>query len=226
MAECTSCSGNDGATQAGASSNGIDGPSASEIASNLADASTGPAGLEVDRFAAHVDAAMDAVRAGLHQNVSAADIEAAAMARLGPREAAQFQQALGGYRSSPAITPSQSIAMNAPFSPAYTDRYNAVGLNDQGHAINSCGEVINDLPAQTYFEAGPTPYQQAQAQQRADAMRNIELITSGPFSGLFAAGGVIFGAEQRTIEGLAQVGQMIDGFTEPLGPSAIDAMRP
>ena len=224
MAECTGCSGSQGPSQTAGGSD--DSPSASDIASNLADVSTGPNGLEPERYAAHVDAAMDAARSGMHPGVTPADIEAAALTHMTPRQEGQFHQAMEAYRSDPFTSASQTIAMNAPFAPAYTDPYNPVGTNAQGQAINSCGHVIADLPSQTFIEAGPTPFEQYQAQQRANAMRNVELITNGPFEGLFAAGGVIFGAEQRTIEGLALTGRMVDGFTEPLGPSAIDAMRP
>lgn len=218
MAECSGCSASNGANGANGAGGNDNDISARDIADNLRDASTGPAGLDVDRYAAHIDAAMDAARAGLRGDISPADIEAAAMEQLGPREQGQFQSALDAYRDSPTTTLSQQIAINAPFDLAYTDPYNAVAVNAQGHAINSCGEVIADLPAQSFWEAGPTTYEQQQMQQRADAMRNLELMTSGPFSGLFAAGGVIFGAEQRTIEGLSNVGRMIDGFTTPLSP--------
>lgn len=207
-----------------ANSGSNDGISADQIAENLAGHSTGPAGLEVDRYAASVDAAMDAANAGMHPGTTAAEIEAAAMAQLGPRQQAQFQRAIEPYRSSPSTALTQQIAMNAPFDRAYTDPYNAIGVNVDGQPINANGEVIADLPAQTFVEAGPTPFEQAQAQQRANGMRNVELITSGPFSGLFAAGGVIFGAEQRTIEGLAQTGQILDGLTTHMAPGPQDAM--
>lgn len=216
MAECASCSSSN-STNNSNHSNDTD-LSANDIASNLRDASTGPAGLEVDRYAAHIDAAMDAAAAGIHPGISAADIEAAAMAELTPRQQGQFQQAIDGFRDSAFMTVSQQITMNAPFDRAYTDPYNAIGVNAQGLAINANGEVIADLPAQSFWEAPPTPFEQAQAQQRADGMRNLELMTSGPFSGLFAAGGVIFGAEQRTIKGLAKVGEIVDGLTSPLSP--------
>lgn len=218
MAECSGCSGSNGANGANGAGQNETGLSASDVADNLRDAATGPAGLDVDRYAAHVDAAMDAARAGMLGDISAADIEAAAMDQLNPRQQGQFQNALDAYRDSPFTTLSQQITMDAPFDLAYTDRYNPVGVNAQGHPINSCGEVISDLPAQSFWEAGPTPFEQQQMQQRADAMRNLELMTSGPFSGLFAAGGVIFGAEQRTIEGLSNVGRIIDGLTTPLSP--------
>ena len=216
MAECSGCSASNGAN--GGADARSDSLSANDVASNLRDASTGPAGLEVDRYAAHIDAAMDSARSGMLGDITAAEIEAAAMAQLSPREQGQFQSALDAYRDSPMTTLSQQIAMNAPFCLAYTYPYNAIGVNAQGQAINANGQVIADLPAQTFFEAPPTPYEQAQMQQRADAMRNLELMTSGPFSGLFAAGGVIFGAEQRTIEGLSNVGRIIDGLTTPLSP--------
>jgi hypothetical protein len=216
MAECTACSGSNGATSGGGKTS--DSVSAQDIADNLRSASTGPAGLEVDRYAAHVDAAMDAAKAGVHPGVSAADIEAAAMAGLNPRQQGQFQQALDTYRDSAFTTLSQEIAISAPFDLPFGDPYKAIGVNLQGLAVNANGDVIADLPAQSFFEPPLTPYEQAQAQKRADAMRNMELITSGPFSGLFAAGGVAFGAEQRTIEGLAKVGEIVDGLTSPLSP--------
>lgn len=216
MAECTACSGSNGVNGGAGSSN--DSLSAQDIADNLRDASTGPAGLEVDRYAANVDAAMDHAAAGVHTGVSPADIEAAAMSQLNPRQQGQFQQAIDEYRSSAFTSVEQQFSMNAPFDRAFTDPYNAVGVNAQGQAINSCGQVVADLPAQSFWTAGPTAFEQAQAQQKADAMRNLELITSGPFSGLFAAGGVAVGAEQQTIEGLAQVGQIVDGLTSHLGP--------
>lgn len=216
MAGCTGCSASNGPS--GGASSLAESVSAKDVASNLRDASTGPAGLEVDRFAAHVDAAMDNARAGMLGDISPADIEAAAMAQLGPREQGQFQRALDAYRSSPMTTISQEIAMNAPFGLAFDDPYRAIGVNAQGLAINGNGQVIADLPAQTFFEAPLTPYEQAQLQKRIDGMRNLELITSGPFSGLFATAGVMFGAEQRTIEGLAQLGQIVDGLTSPLSP--------
>jgi hypothetical protein len=213
---CTSCSASNGTQTGGGSSDTR--VSGSDIASNLRDASTGPAGLEVDRYAAKVDAAMDAARSGLHPGVSPSDIEAAAMAQLSPREQGQFQRALDTFRDSPFVTAAQDIAMNAPFDRAFGDPYRAAGVNLQGQAVNANGQVIADLPAQTFFEAPLTQYQQNRLQQKADAMRNMELITSGPFSGLFASVGVAVGAEQHTIEGLAQVGQIVDGLTTPLSP--------
>ncbi len=223
MAECTGCSGSNGPDQSslgGAGDN--DGPSASDVASNLAEASTGPAGLEPDRYAAHVDAAMDAARAGYLGDVNPADIETAAMAQMNPREQGQFQQAMDSYRTDLFTSASQQVAMTAPFDQPYTSPFNAVAVNAQGQPINSCGHVV---PEQTYVSA-PDPFAQYQAEQREIALENIDRIRGGAISGLATSIAVGLGADQRTIEQVHSVGVILDGLTAPLGPGPEGAMRP
>lgn len=227
MAECTGCSGAHG--PATASHGGNDGPSASDIASNLADASTGPNGLEPDRYAAHIDAAMDSVRAGAFPGIDPADIETAAMGHMNSREQGQFQRALDTYRASPFTSASQDIAMSAPFQRAYTDPYNAIGLNQQGQPINANGQVIADLPAQTFASSTTSfEYQFAmqERQRQQTALENIDRIRGGPISGLATSVAISLGADQRTIELVHGLGQTVDGLTTTLAPSPWEAMTP
>ncbi len=205
---------------AGQSGSGSDGISAAEMANNLIGSSTGPAGLETDRLAASVDMAMQGISDGTYQGTgltdgfSAADLEAAVMSQLGPRQQGQFQSSLDTYKASPFTTAAQQLAVDLPLR----QPTGQPGMNTAQDPYGT--EVPSELPQFTMSSTDTAAYRFAemQRQQRADGMRQVELITSGPFSGLFAAGGVIAGAEMHTIEGLALVGEMADGFTAPLSP--------
>ncbi len=214
--------GNNGVSGVGAgqSGSGSDGISAAEMASNLIGSSTGPAGLETDRLAASVDMAMQSISAGTYQGTgmtdgfSAADLQAAVMSQLGPRQQGQFQSSLDTYKASPFTTAAQQLAVDLPLR----QPTGQPGMNTAQDPYGT--EVPTELPQFTMSSTDTAAHRFAelQRQQRADGMRQVELITSGPFSGLFAAGGVIAGAEMHTIEGLAKLGEMADGFTTPLSP--------
>lgn len=206
--------------QGGQNGSNSDAVSAAEMARDLINDSTGPLGVDTDRLAANVDFAMRSmpseisVTMGLSRGVSASALESAVIAQLGAREQGQLQASLDRYSSNLSVGPAQRLAMDAPFRVPTGQP----GMNTAQDPYGT--EVPSEYPRFSMSSTDTAAYRlaEAQRQQRADGMRQVELITSGPFSGLFAAGGVIAGAEMHTIEGLAKVGEMVDGFTAPWSP--------
>ncbi len=208
----------------GQSGSGSDGISAAEMANNLIGSSTGPAGLETDRLAASVDMAMQSISDGTYQGTgltdgfSAADLEAAVMSQLGPRQQGQFQSSLDTYKASPFTTAAQQLAVDLPFR----QPTGQPGMNTAQDPYGT--EVPSELPQFTM--SAYTDFDRAQAQARQDAWDNIGRITGGPISGLATSIAVIAGADQRTIELVHGLGLTVDGLTAPLGPGPESAMRP
>ncbi len=200
----------------GSGTTGSEGISAQEMANHLIGASTGPAGLETNRLAASVDMAMQSISDGTYQGTgltdgfSAAELEAAVMSQLSPRQQGQFQSSLDTYQASPFTTAAQQLAVDLPFR-------QPTGQPGMNTAQNPHGtEVPSELPQFTM--SAYTEFDRAQAQARQDAWDNLGRMTSGPFSGLFSSIAVGMGAEQHIIEGMHLTGQMVDGFTAPLSP--------